>query len=294
MKEVYMLKDFKHTMIIFITIGLMICCYGCETLQQWGGFRPPDLAVQKINITNASLTEMELVMNMQVDNHYPIGIHLPAFDYNFLINNHVFLKGENAINQSISASSTNQVQVPIRIHFQDLYQSMSALVNEDQASYQLMGNLFISVPVLGQLKIPFDKKGQFPLLKMPKLSVKGLRLQSLNFASAKLSLDIEMDNPNAFLMLLKNLSYSLSIDGLKWADGTLQKDITFEKQGKSNLSIPISLNFFEMGQTVYNLISKKSQFPYEFDTQIQLKTELPFLEQVDIPLKKSGNLQLFH
>jgi LEA14-like dessication related protein len=284
----------KRAIIIIMMIALMTCLFGCETLQQWSGFRQPELSVQKINIANANLKEMDLVFHIQVVNHYPIGVKLPAFDYTFLINEHVFLKGENALNQTISASSNNQVEVPVRIHFVDLYQSMKALVSEDKANYQLQGNLHFDVPLLGRLTIPFDKKGELPLLKMPRLSVKGLRMKSLNFASAKLALDIEMDNPNAFFMLLKHFSYNFSVDGLKWADGTLQKNITFEKQGKSNLSIPITLNFFEMGQSVFNLIKKRSQFPYEFETQIQLKTELPFLEHVDIPLKKSGNIELFH
>ncbi|MBF0449498.1 MAG: LEA type 2 family protein [Candidatus Magnetomorum sp.] len=278
---------------LWIIIGIGICCSACETLQQWGGIRPPALSVQKVSIANASLKEMDLIMDIQVENHYPLGIRLPAFDYAFLINDHMFLKGENAIDQAIPASGNTLVQVPLRIHFIDLYQSISALVNEDQASYQLSGNLHFDVPILGQLKIPFDKKGQFPLLKMPKISVKGLHVKSLNFVTAKLALDIEMDNPNAFLMLLKNFSYTFSVDGLQWADGSIQKDITFEKQGKSNISIPIALNFFDMGQSLFNLIQKKSQFPYEFDTHIQLKTELPFLENIDIPVRKSGNIQLF-
>ncbi|KPA16800.1 secreted protein containing Water Stress and Hypersensitive response domain protein [Candidatus Magnetomorum sp. HK-1] len=266
--------------------------YGCSTLQQWGGIRAPELSVQKVNIANAGLEGMDLIMNIDVKNHYPIGISLPAFDYNFLINDHVFLKGENALNQSLSALSNNQVQVPVHINFMDLYQSLSALTNEDQAGYQLNGNIHFDVPILGRLQIPFEKKGQLPLLKMPKISVKGLRVDSLNFTAAKLSLDIEMDNPNAFMMLLQNFSYKFSVDGLQWADGNLEKNINFDKHGKSNVSIPIALNFFEMGQTVFNVLKKRGSFPYEFDTQIKFKTDLPFLENVDIPLKKNGSIQL--
>jgi len=274
-----------YNKIIFLCIFF---CMGCATLQKWGGIRPPELSVEKVNIASAGLKEMDLVMDVHVKNNYPIGIHVPAFDYNFMINNHVFLKGENALNQSISASSNNQVKVPVKINFLDLYQSISALVNKDHATYKLNGNIHFDIPFLGQIKIPFEKNGDLPLLKIPKISVKGLRVKSISFASANLSLDVALENPNGFLMMLKNFSYNFSVDGLKWADGTMNKNITFEKHGQSSISIPIHLNFFEMGKTIYNLINKKQSLPYAFDTQIKLKTDLPFLKDVDIPLQKKG------
>jgi len=275
-----------------MAILCMLCLFGCATLQKFGGIRPPELSVDKVNIVSANLTEMDMVMMVRVKNNYPIGIHVPAFDYNFLIDDHVFLKGENALNQSISAMSTNQVQVPLRIHFMDLYQSLSALVNKDKATYQINGNIHFSIPVLGRIKIPFNRKGDLPLLKIPKISIKGLRVNSISFASANLSLDIALDNPNGFIMMLKNFSYNFSIDGLKWADGAMNKNITFDKHSQSSISIPVKLNFFEMGTAIFNLIKKKQALPYEFDTQIKLKTDLPFLKDVDIPLKKKGYVDL--
>jgi LEA14-like dessication related protein len=266
---------------------------GCATLQKLGGIRPPDLSVDKVNIVGAGLKEMDLIMNLRVKNNYPMGIHLPAFNYNFLVDNHVFLKGENALNQSISALSENKVKVPVRIHFMDLYQSLNTMIKKDQAPYELKGNLHFDVPILGRIKIPFNKKGSLPLLKIPKISVKGLRIKSMSFASANLLLDIALDNPNGFLMMLNDFSYNFSVDGLKWADGTMNKNISFEKHGQSKISIPIQLNFFEMGKTVYNQIMKKQSLSYEFDTQIKFKTDLPFLKDVDIPLKKEGFVNLF-
>jgi len=280
-------KQYKLVIVLCI-----FSCLGCATLQKFGGIRPPDLSIEKVNIVSAGLQEMDLVMIVRVKNNYPIGIQVPAFDYNFLIDNHVFLKGNNALNQSISPLSTNHVQVPIRIHFMDLYQSLSALVNKDQASYQISGNIHFKIPVLGRLQIPYEKKGTLPLLKMPKISIKGLRVKSLSFASAKLSLDISLDNPNGFLMMLRNFSYNFSIDGLKWADGIMDKNISFDKHSQSSISIPIQLNFFEMGRTIFNLIQNKKSLPYEFDTQIKFKTDLPFLKDVDIPLKKKGYVDL--
>jgi len=280
-------KKYKTLMIMCILSFL-----GCATLQKLGGIRPPDLSVENVNIVGAGLKEMELVMNVRVKNNYPIGIHVPAFNYNFLVDDHVFLKGENALNQSISALGENKVQVPVRIHFMDLYQSLNAMINKDQAPYQLKGNIHFDVPILGRLKIPFVKTGDLPLLKIPKISVKGLRIKSMTFASANLSLDIALDNPNGFLMMLNKLSYNFSVDGLKWADGIMNQNISFEKHGQSTMSIPIHLNFFEMGKTVFNLINKKQSLPYAFDTQIKFKTDLPFLKDVDIPLKKEGIVNL--
>jgi len=287
-KEVFMKKRFK-----LVIIMCVLCSLGCATLQKLGGIRPPDLSIEKVNIVGAGLKEMDLAMIVNVKNNYPIGIHVPAFDYNFLIDDHVFLKGENALNQSIPALGNNQVQVPVRIHFMDLYQSLSTLVSQDQATYQINGNIHFDIPILGQLKIPFKKSGDLPLLKIPKISVKGLRVKSLSFAKAYLSLDIAIDNPNGFLMLLKNLSYNFSIDGLKWAGGVMSKDISFDKHSQSSMSIPIQLNFFEMGMSIFNLIKKKQSLPYEFDTQIKFQTDMPFLKDVDIPLKKKGQIDIF-
>ena len=279
----------RKTMIMAILV-IAQAIYGCSTLQTLSNIQSPDLAVKNLDIANADLEEMDLVLNIQVNNHYPIGIHLPAFDYHFQVNENAFLKGSTTLNQSISAKHQNIVKVPVRIHFMDLYQSLGNLLNQDQAAYQLSGNIHVDVPILGRLKMPFEKKGQLPLLKMPKISVKGLRVKSLNFATANLSLDIEMDNPNGFLMLLNNFSYNFAVDGLKWADGQISKDMSFQKHGNSQISIPIALNFFEMGKTLFNVIKNKRALPYEFNTHLQFQTDLPFLQKVDIPVKKEGKV----
>jgi len=277
---------------LIITLCLL-SSLGCASLHKLGGIRPPDLSIENVDIVSTKLKEMDLVMNVRLKNNYPIGIKVPAFDYNFLVEDHVFLKGENALNQSIAALSQNKVHIPIRIHFLDLYQSLNALVNKDQATYQLKGNIHVNIPVMGRLKIPFQKTGELPLLKIPKISVKGIRINSISFASAKLSLDIALNNPNGFLMKIKNFAYNFSVDGLKWADGQLNKNLSFDQHAQSNISIPIQLNFFEMGKTIFNRIKKKKSLPYEFDTQIQFSTDLPFLKDVDLPLKKKGEVNIF-
>ncbi|MCB0303504.1 MAG: hypothetical protein KDI38_06985, partial [Calditrichaeota bacterium] len=60
--------------------------------------------------------------------------------------------------------------------------------------------------------------------------------------------------------------------------------------GKGTLSIPVSLNFLEMGQTVFRLLSGDNTVNYNFDGKFALDSSLPLLKDINLPVTRAGEL----
>ena len=103
-----------------------------------------------------------------------------------------------------------------------------------------------------------------------------------------------MKNPNAFDLLLKRLDYELLVNGASWAKGMGVEQIEVSSKGEAAISIPISLDFTQIGFTVYQVLSGNDTLEYSLQGIVDVGSSLPLLEQATLPFNKSGLLNIQH
>ena len=270
----------------------MFSITGCATVGNLLKLEKPNVDVDSIKIVAANFEGLDIVTELNVKNNYPLKISLPGFNFNFMVNDISFLKGQEELNQTIGANAQSKVKVPLKIDFVNLYNTFKSFKDQDNFIYNLMGNINISLPVIGSLEIPFQKKGDFPLLKLPKIDVSALKVNKLTFTKADLTLDLNLKNPNAFFMLLKNMQYNFSVNGKEWVAGLNNNEIQIGEKGESLIKIPISLKFSEMGKSLFNILRSRDPLQYDFTSNLEFGTSLPILNNVKIPISRTGEVNL--
>jgi LEA14-like dessication related protein len=272
--------------------GFLLFSFQCSELQQLARISKPRLDMVGVRITGLSLQTVDLTFDIDINNPNPLSVSLGGFDYDLQINNSSFLKGIQEQEMVIQSNSQSRVELPLSLTFEKLFQTYQTLKNHDSTDYTILCGFTFNLPVLGSTRIPVKKSGNLPLIKLPNFRLHTLRVNSLNVTGADMTLEIKMDNPNYFQLLLNQLNYHFSVNGIIWATGNLSTAQSVNGKESGTIELPISLNFIDMGRTVFQLISGNQPLNYQFTGNLGFDTPLPLLKDVSYPMNSSGSLPL--
>ena len=114
----------------------------------------------------------------------------------------------------------------------------------------------------------------------------------ISFDTVDLIFDVKVINPNPFGLNTREYNFKLFINDAHWANGTSKENIQIKEKSKQTVTIPISLNLFELGRTAYNVVSGNQSMRYRFVGDMNLKTTLPMVDDVAIPFDRTGNVSI--
>lgn len=270
----------------------LIYWFGCSTVQKLANIQKPKVSVEKMRFTGISFEDIDLAFDVKIDNPNDLSAKLAGFDYDLQLNNASFLKGEQSSELNIEALGQSTLEVPLTLNFKDVYKTFQSLGSQDSSEYQIDLGLNFDLPVLGQTRIPVSKKGFLPLIKPPALKISSLKVQKMGLSGADLELKLEIDNPNAFSLLASNFNYDFAVNNQSWVKGTSPEQIRIAEKEKSFMAIPISLDFFSMGQAALQLLSGNQAVEYAFRGNVDVNSSLPLLKEIRLPIEKTGQLNI--
>ncbi len=282
-------KPFIHAGLLMFSIVLLS---GCSTINQLTKMQKPEAKVQNVSIAGLSFDAINLLFDIDVRNPNSLGIKLNQFDYDMQINGNSFLSGINDNGLEIAANGQKTVQLPLTLKFADLYKTFTGLKEKDSTSYQLKAGFAFDVPIIGSVRVPVNKSGSLPNLKLPKISIGSLKLARLSLSGADLELTIDIDNPNVFGINLNDLAYTFNVNGRTWGTGQADQLLSVSEKGKGALKLPISLNFLEMGMGLYSIINGDEDLSYSFDSDVNFGSTLSLLGNTKLRFDKTGKLKI--
>ncbi|MEW7984340.1 MAG: LEA type 2 family protein [Candidatus Thiodiazotropha sp.] len=282
-------------------LPLLICCLliglvqGCSSLQQVGQVmegRKPTAQVEGIRLTGLDFDGVDLVFDVDAHNPNAFSIDLAEFDYDLQLFEQSFLKGGQSAGVSLAAQTTSRIAVPVRLGFQQLLKSYRQLRNADQASYQLDMGLAFKMPVIGSLRLPVSYAGDFPVPKIPDFSIRSLAVKRLTLNEAEVLLQLGVENPNSFSLVLQQLDYNLKLNGAAIGKGLIRQPVDIAQGGSGVVSIPLTIDLAEAGKGLYAALLGLSDMRYELNGSILASGPRELLESFKIPLEKQGHIQL--
>lgn len=285
-------KIIRFVISLILVTTLLSACSTLYSLFGRVNIKEPQVEFIDAKLTGLSFDAVDFMFNLKVQNPNPLGVKLAGFDYDFLINGASFLKGKQEKEIEIKAKGENTIELPLSLDFIDLYNAFQNLRNQEESRYQLNCVFSFNLPVLGVVKVPVSKKGEFPLLKRPEINLDALRIKSLNLSGAELQLGIKLNNPNTFSMTLNHFQYNLEINEQSWISGDTKKNIKLPKKGESIIEITISLDFFQIGKSVYQVLTEGKSLDYRFEGNLDFTTSIPLLSQLKLPFNRSGKIEV--
>ncbi len=281
-------------MLLIIIVISFISCSSLDSVIGKAGIQKPEVSVTHAKIEKLSFTSADLLFDLKITNPNPVGLKFTSFDYNFLIEGTSFLSGNQESGIEIHAKGDSTVQLPLTLFYKNVYETFRNLYERDSSNYQLKCSFSFNVPVLGNVTVPVSKEGELPLLKLPSISLKSLRIAQLGFTRADLGLDILLKNPNAFSIDISKFHYQFMVNEESWLSGETEQQIKVNEKEENLIQIPVSINFIEVGRSVYTILQQEENLNYRLKGNIVLTPSLPLIGMVQLPFDEMGRIRIIH
>ncbi len=282
-------------LIIPVILHSLLTTSGCaiiDSILGEGRVQEPVVNVESVNVGDVSFEALELLFDINIENPNQLGITLSSFDYELLLNEKSFVRGDQPEGMQIEAEASNTVRVPISLTFRDIIESVQSVVDQDSSQYQFKSGFALNLPVIGDVRIPVSRTGAIPVIKKPSLNIASFNIKNISFTGADAVLRLKLNNPNFFSFELKQLQYNFSIDGINVLRGTADKSITITQDDESTIEIPLSLNFVDFGQSIYRILRGEQDAQFRFTGSALFDSSIDFFQNIPLDFDQSGALPL--
>ncbi len=266
----------SHWSKLMIATACIIFIVGCADIiksLKRGVIEKPTVQLTKVDLTDFDFETAALLFHIRIENPNPVSIHLDGYQYDLEINSRRFIEGNQKTPITIEQEKNSDIAIPISLKFKELKKIYDQAKQTDSLHYKLATQLFFDLPVLGTVQIPVITSDYLPVPRFPKIRLERIKLKQLSFTGASLDFQFNIENPNAFALKLDNLEYYLTVNDAPWASGKKEEEMKLAKKDASQIVVPFSLNFFEIGRSAYNMLSNKK--PVEFGLQGKLQAQSP-------------------
>jgi len=252
----------------------------------------PQVEFEQVEVAGLSFDQIDLVFTCSVKNPNSVGVQLAGFDYDFKVDSLTLLSGQEDRPLDVPAQGAGEIRLPLSLKFKDLYALSQTFESRDSSSYALRCGFSFDLPVLGRVRVPAKHRGVVPHVKLPRLAFKDLKVKRLNLSGAELMLRLSFQNPNRFSMHLKGLDLGFTVNGKSLLKSHQSHALVVEQAGRRTVDIPISMNFLQMGSTVYEMLIGNKPLHYGLKGGAEIQTAMPMIGQVRLPIDEQGTLKL--
>ena len=147
-------------LLLILSVGLTLALeQGCTSLDKRLNPIQPKVVVDAIEIEEATLSGLTALLTLNIDNPNDFALNARALDYTMSLAGTKIINGENEQSMSVPALGRGKIEVPVKITYASLIETIPKVLETGSASYNFNGNVHTRL-----FKIPFDKTGE---LKLP-------------------------------------------------------------------------------------------------------------------------------
>lgn len=241
----------------------------------------PTVKFDKFNVKDLSFEKIDTVFVFDVQNNVPIKLPLGSFSWNLDLAENSFLKGDNSKGFTLEPNASSKLRIPVTAVFKDLFTAIAGLSGKDTVPFKLSGKMGFDTP-LGEIKLPYQSRGDFPVLRIPKIQIAKLRVDKLDVLghTARLALDLNVSHEQASAMQFLDFDYAFKLGGKSLVSGVIRSLADVPGGQSEVVSIPINIDLLAAGTTIVSAITNHSKMDVGLDANMNVKT--PF---GDVPLK---------
>jgi len=254
-------------------------------------FKAPKFSIKTVHYKHISFSGVDLEFVLLVDNPNFIGLTVKKLKYELLLDDERFAEGFKDKAIEISGSKISTINLPVRINYDGLSDSIGTLFNEDEISYKLIGYIVIDSPI-GEIKFDFEDydfhKGAVPIPKLPTLAVQEVSIKEFSFTNIEIQLWFNLKNTNDFTFNLKELRYLFSINNRTVSKALVQSSATVKPGEEVQFKIPINLKLTNLKIGILKALRQRA-INYKLLVNVIIDSND---KEIKLPLKEIGSLKL--
>lgn len=136
---------------------------GCTLLRE--ALEPPTVALDSLQITQASLQEQHYLVRLRVSNPNPVVLPVSAFTYALQLEGETFAQGTSQQAFIVPASGETVVALSVSTNLLQTLQQLGGWLQQGPQAlhYSLQGELQLDNALLP--RVPFEKRGEIQLTR---------------------------------------------------------------------------------------------------------------------------------
>ena len=275
----------------FFLVCFVFSFLACDSLPQILSVKEPNVSLNSVDITGINLSGVDMLVHIDVENPNGITIPLPKLDWELFINEASFLKGAVNNDKSLTAHQTVTLDLPLGVGYEGLLNSVTSIVDSNEAAYEIALAITFNIPVLGEKVYHLNHSGVLPVIRKPDVSFKGIAKKSLG-TTMEFNLTWEVENKNNFDFALGEFNYDFSVNNSRWARGQVENPPVIKAGTKTAIPLTVSVSAASIVRELVLIINRGSAVTYDCTGNMQLQGNLPGLDKFDLPLNLSGSTQI--
>ncbi|MDZ7756433.1 LEA type 2 family protein [Rhodohalobacter sp.] len=270
----------------------LVFFHSCAQLSELANVSKPSLSVVDMNITGLTLQDIELTADVEIDNPNNVGIDLSSYSYALDVNEKNFVAGNEQRGMTINAKNSSIVRVPVTLTFSELLQTFQSMRDQDESDYSFAADFGFDLPVLGTVTVPVKYAGKIPVVKQPSISLSNFSVENLSLSGADLIVELSVQNPNAFQLMVDDLNFDLEVNGLRSFSGSINDEILIDRKSAQTIKLPFNISFLNAGMAAYRLLNSDENLEYKLTGSTLIGSDLPYFKKSNFDFDKSGSVDI--
>ena len=253
----------------------------------------PQLELAHMQITSLTAERADMQMNMIIDNPAPVGFNIDSLSYTISIEGHNLINSTYPDPLQLEANDTTMVSLPLTIYYDKLQSVLDKLEEEgrDSVDYKINATIFSDAALIPNDEFELEVEKKMPLIRIPEIRVTDLSVENLSFSGALIQVETFIVNENVFPIGFEDMHYSFQLEDNETIEGHKPEAVSIEAKDSATITIPVELNFKEMGKGLIDLIKEGGDLQYDYWLRTTLTSDAHMLEDSEMILNASGTLK---
>jgi len=193
---------------------------------------------------------------------------------------------------SVPAKGSAILQITYSIDAQHLYRTVPELTLEGSAPWNFDATLQVSYESGATDRVHGKTSGNFPVVRKPTVRIVSLRIERYDLIESKLSLTLDVSNPNLFPVTFESMQYEFSAEDRVWGDGIAHLPQPIGPVQTAAVQIPLRLNFIDMGRQVLDLVASLGTVSYHLSGHATVWTPTDLIPEFSMDFDSQGRIKV--
>ncbi|MDH7512740.1 MAG: LEA type 2 family protein [Clostridiales bacterium] len=218
------------------------------------------ISLNRKEIRDMTTQGLNLFFYIRIANSSSSPLYLDQYDYRVVIQERDFFSLKTALDKPIfiPAEGNTLISLPVKVTYSFLFEAVPGIENETRIGFYVTGLMMFSDGKRIKEKVPFAFAGEFPVFRGLEVDLHPIQIKDLSLGGTEFSFVFSLKNPNSFDLTLGRMTYKLRLGGKPVADDQLRGGDTIEGKGEKRISMPLVLDFFEVGRDLQAILQQPS------------------------------------
>jgi len=252
----------------------------------------PGLSVASFDITDIDEDKISATSKVTLTNNLPIEVKTNRLDYVIYIDSAKVIEDSYSKPITLRSSDTTVIRFPMEIFFRKMEAVLKRFDDKkiDSADYTVKATFQADVPIAVERNFTMNFSKRLPALRLLKAKMGDVDISKFGLKESTLAMTLNVENPNAFPIKMKDGKYKISIDNDKnIMEGTIAT-VNIPAHGTAPVVMHADMKTMKMPKLGWKMLFDEKDTNFKLNFSGRLLSDNGMLNNSKMAFNMSGTL----